>query len=83
MCERLLTSNLPFTMHNSFNIVRKREVFPLPTFPSMATVSLFLSSKLISLKAVKYLILDEADRILDLGFSDQLNSITFNYGKFL
>ena len=43
----------------------------------------FLNSKLITLKAVKYLILDEADRILDLGFSDQLNSITFNYGKFL
>lgn len=41
----------------------------------------FLNSKLITLKAVKYLILDEADRILDLGFSDQLNSITFNYGN--
>lgn len=40
----------------------------------------FLNSKLITLKAVKYFILDEADRILDLGFSDQLNSITFNYG---
>lgn len=43
----------------------------------------FLNSKMITLKAVKYLILDEADRILDLGFSDQLNSITFNYGKLL
>jgi ATP-dependent RNA helicase DDX3X len=43
----------------------------------------FLNSKLITLKAVKYLILDEADRILDLGFSDQLNTITLNYGKFL
>jgi len=41
----------------------------------------FLNSKLITLKAVKYLILDEADRILDLGFTDQLNSITFNYGN--
>lgn len=41
----------------------------------------FLNSKLITLKAVKYLILDEADRILDLGFSDQLNAITLNYGK--
>jgi len=40
----------------------------------------FLNSKLITLKAVKYLILDEADRILDLGFSEQLNSITFTYG---
>jgi len=42
----------------------------------------FLNSKLITLKAVRYLILDEADRILDLGFSDQLNAITFNYGNF-
>ena len=42
----------------------------------------FLNSKLITLKAVKYLILDEADRILDLGFTDQLNSITFNYGNY-
>jgi ATP-dependent RNA helicase DDX3X len=42
----------------------------------------FLNSKLITLKAIKYLILDEADRILDLGFSDQLNSITFNYGNY-
>lgn len=42
----------------------------------------FLNSKLITLKAVKYLILDEADRILDLGFSDQLNSITYNYGNY-
>lgn len=40
----------------------------------------FLNSKLITLKAVKYFILDEADRILDLGFSEQLNSITFTYG---
>jgi ATP-dependent RNA helicase DDX3X len=42
----------------------------------------FLNSRLITLQAVKYLILDEADRILDLGFSEQLNSITFNYGIF-
>jgi ATP-dependent RNA helicase DDX3X len=41
----------------------------------------FLNSKMISLKMVKYFILDEADRILDLGFSDQLNNISFNYGK--
>jgi ATP-dependent RNA helicase DDX3X len=40
----------------------------------------FLTSKMISLKMVKYLILDEADRILDLGFSDQLNNISFNFG---
>ena len=41
----------------------------------------FLNSKMISLKKVKYFILDEADRILDLGFSEQLNNISFNYGK--
>jgi len=41
----------------------------------------FLNSKMISLKMVKYFILDEADRILDLGFSEQLNQISFNYGK--
>lgn len=43
----------------------------------------FLNSKMISLKMVKYFILDEADRILDLGFSDQLNMISFNFGKYI
>jgi ATP-dependent RNA helicase DDX3X len=42
----------------------------------------FLDSKMISLKQVKYFILDEADRILDLGFTDQLNNISFKYGKY-
>ena len=43
----------------------------------------FLNSKMISLKMVKYFILDEADRILDLGFTEQLNNISFNFGKIL
>jgi superfamily II DNA/RNA helicase len=37
----------------------------------------FIESGLISLKAVKYLIIDEADRILDMGFEPQLNKIVF------
>lgn len=41
----------------------------------------FLNSKMISLRKVKYFVLDEADRILDLGFSDQLNNISMNYGN--
>jgi ATP-dependent RNA helicase DDX3X len=40
----------------------------------------FLGSKMISLKMIKYLILDEADRILDLGFTEQLNNISHNFG---
>lgn len=40
----------------------------------------FLDSKMISLKKVKYLIIDEADRILDMGFEVQLNSIIFDKG---
>lgn len=43
----------------------------------------FLSSKMVSLRKVKFFVLDEADRILDLGFSDQLNTISTNYGIFL
>ena len=42
----------------------------------------FLNKGVISLREVKYFIIDEADRILDMGFEDQLKSIVFNYGKF-
>ena len=37
----------------------------------------FVESGLIILKSVKYLIIDEADRILDMGFEPQLNRIVF------
>lgn len=37
----------------------------------------FLESGLIVLKSVKYFIIDEADRILDMGFEPQLNKIAF------
>jgi len=37
----------------------------------------FLKSGLITLSQVKYFIIDEADRILDMGFEPQLNSICF------
>lgn len=37
----------------------------------------FLKSGLVTLSQVKYFIIDEADRILDMGFEQQLNSITF------
>jgi ATP-dependent RNA helicase DDX3X len=37
----------------------------------------FIESGLIVLKSVKYLIVDEADRILDMGFEPQLNRIVF------
>ncbi len=37
----------------------------------------FIESGLIVLKSVKYLIIDEADRILDMGFEPQLNRIVF------
>jgi superfamily II DNA/RNA helicase len=39
----------------------------------------FLESKLVSLSAVKNLIIDEADRILDMGFEVQLNKIIFEF----
>ena len=37
----------------------------------------FIESGLITLKAVKFFIIDEADRILDMGFEPQLNKIAF------
>lgn len=37
----------------------------------------FIESGLITLKTVKYFIIDEADRILDMGFEPQLNKIAF------
>ena len=37
----------------------------------------FIASGLITLKAVKYFIIDEADRMLDMGFEQQLNKIVF------
>lgn len=37
----------------------------------------YLKSGLVTLSQVKYFIIDEADRILDMGFEPQLNSITF------
>jgi superfamily II DNA/RNA helicase len=36
---------------------------------------------MISLKKVKYFIIDEADRILDMGFEKELNKIVFEKGK--
>jgi superfamily II DNA/RNA helicase len=37
----------------------------------------FIESGLITLKAVKYFIIDEADRMLDMGFEPQLNKIVY------
>lgn len=37
----------------------------------------FMRSNMISLAMVKYFIIDEADRILDMGFEPQLNSIVY------
>lgn len=39
----------------------------------------YLKSKTISLKAVSMIIIDEADRILDMGFEEQLNTIFFSF----
>lgn len=41
----------------------------------------FIESKLILLKKIKYLIIDEADRILEMGFEQQLNAIIYEKGK--
>ena len=40
----------------------------------------FLTSERISLSAIKYLIIDEADRLLDMGFEKQLNEILEKFG---
>jgi ATP-dependent RNA helicase DDX3X len=38
----------------------------------------FLDRNMITLSMVRYFIIDEADRILDMGFEDQLRDIVFN-----
>lgn len=43
----------------------------------------FIEKGLITLASVKYFVIDEADRILDMGFEDQLNSIVFRFGILL
>jgi len=35
----------------------------------------------ISLEAIKYLVIDEADRMLDMGFEPQIRKITERMGK--
>jgi len=40
----------------------------------------FIKSRNISLIQVKYFVIDEADRIMDMGFEPQLNEIAFNCG---
>lgn len=39
----------------------------------------FLGSKLIRLSMVKYFVIDEADKMLDMGFEPQLNQIKFKF----
>lgn len=39
----------------------------------------FLKSKTIKLTDINFLIIDEADRILDMGFEPQLNSIIYEF----
>jgi ATP-dependent RNA helicase DDX3X len=39
----------------------------------------FIKTRRVSLNFVKYLIIDEADRLLDMGFEPQLNNIVFDY----
>jgi ATP-dependent RNA helicase DDX3X len=41
----------------------------------------FITRGLITLSHVKYFIIDEADRILDMGFEDQLKKIIYSFGK--
>ena len=41
----------------------------------------FLVRDRISLSQVKYLVLDEADRMLDMGFEKQINQILSNFGR--
>jgi len=37
----------------------------------------FIKREMVTLSSVKYLVLDEADRMLEMGFEDQLNEIIF------
>lgn len=39
----------------------------------------YLESGLVDLSLVQYLIIDEADRILDMGFEKQLNTILYSF----
>jgi superfamily II DNA/RNA helicase len=41
----------------------------------------FIKKGNIKLNEIKHLIIDEADRILDMGFEDQLKSIIYEFGK--
>jgi ATP-dependent RNA helicase DDX3X len=41
----------------------------------------FLTRELIKLSCVRYLVIDEADRILDMGFEEQLRKIMYDFGK--
>ena len=38
----------------------------------------FIKRGIVSLKSVKFLVFDEADRMLDMGFEDQLREIIFS-----
>jgi superfamily II DNA/RNA helicase len=39
----------------------------------------FLERKLVTLKEIRHLIMDEADKMLEMGFEDQLNKIIFDF----
>jgi superfamily II DNA/RNA helicase len=43
----------------------------------------FLKSKLVNLNMIETLIIDEADRLLEMGFEKQLNEIMNAHGNFI
>ena len=43
----------------------------------------FLNSKVVSLNMIEFLIIDEADKLLEMGFEKQLNEILYNHGKLI
>jgi superfamily II DNA/RNA helicase len=43
----------------------------------------FLKSKLVNLNMIETLIIDEADRLLEMGFEKQLNEIMNSHGNFI